>query len=141
MKTIWKLLGSVALLVSFPGLAASDDLTGSDRWLCSSIEVTICEFEGDCNMGPPWLWNVPQFIEVDLKNEKIATTKASRENRETPILKIERSEGFVFLQGIENGRAFSLVVEEKTGIISAAIARTKLTVSVFGACTTRDVEP
>ena len=141
MKTIWKLLGSVVMLLLFPGFAASDDLTGSDRWLCSSIEVTVCDFEGDCKIGAPWLWDIPQFIEVDLKNEKIATTKSSRENRETPILKIERSEGIVFLQGIENGRAFSFVVEEKTGILSAAIARMKMTVSVFGACTTRDVEP
>ena len=57
-----------------------------------------------------------------------------------PILTLERSDGLVFMQGIENGRAFSFVVEEETGTLSAAVARTGITVSVFGACTTRDGE-
>jgi hypothetical protein len=140
MKIVWRLLGSLVMLLLFPGLAAADDLTGADRWLCSANEATVCDVDGDCNMGAPWLWNIPQFIEVDLTKKKIATTKASSENRETPILTLERSEGLVFIQGIENGRAFSFVVEERTGIFSAAVARMGITVSVFGACTTRDVE-
>jgi hypothetical protein len=140
MKIAWRLLGSLFILLLFPGFAASDDLTGSDQWLCSAIEATVCEVDGDCNIGAPWLWNIPQFIEVDLTKKKIATTKASSENRETPIRTLERSEGLVFIQGIENDRAFSFVVEEKTGILSAAVARTGITVSVFGACTIRDAE-
>jgi hypothetical protein len=140
MKIACKLLGSLVILLLFPGLAASDDLTGSDRWLCSAIEATVCDVDGDCNLGAPWLWNIPQFIEVDLTKKKIATTKASSENRETPILTLERSEGLVFMQGIENGRAFSFVVEEKTGALSAAVARMGITVSVFGECTTRNAE-
>ena len=140
MKIACKLLGSLVILLLFPGFVGADDLTGADRWLCSAIEATVCDVDGDCNIGAPWLWNIPQFIEVDLTKKKIATTKASSENRETPIRTIERSGGLVFIQGIENGRAFSLVVEEKTGTLSAAVARTGMTVSVFGACTTRDAE-
>ena len=140
MKIAWRLLESLVILLLLPGFAASDDLTGSDRWLCSAIEATVCNFDGDCNIGAPWLWDIPQFIEVDLTKKKIATTKASSENRETPILTLERSEGLVFMQGIENGRAFSFVVEERTGTLSAAVARTGITVSVFGACTIRDTE-
>ena len=140
MKIVCKLLGLLVIFLLFPGFAASDDLRGSDRWLCSAIEATVCDVDGDCNIGAPWLWNIPQFIEVDLTKKKIATTKASPENRETPILTLERSDGLVFMQGIENGRAFSFVVEEKSGTLSAAIARTGITVSVFGACTIRDAE-
>ena len=140
MKIAGKLLGLSVILLLFPGLSGADDLTGSDRWLCSAIEATVCNFDGDCNIGAPWQWDIPQFIEVDLRNKKIATTKASAENRETPILTLERSDGLVFMQGIENGRAFSFVVEERTGTLSAAVARTGITVSVFGACTIRDTE-
>ena len=140
MKIACKLLGSLVILLLFPGFVGADDLTGADRWLCSAIEATVCDVDGDCNTGAPWLWDIPQFIEVDLMKKKIATTKASSENRETPILTLERSDGLVFMQGIENGRAFSFVVEEKSGTLSAAIARTGITVSVFGACTIRDAE-
>ncbi len=35
----------------------------------------------------------------------------------------------------EQGRAFSFVVVEETGMVSIAVARDGVTVSVFGACT------
>ena len=73
MKIAWGLLGSLVILLLFPGFAASDDLTGSDLWLCSAIEATVCDFDGDCSVGAPWLWDIPQFIEVDLTKKKIAT--------------------------------------------------------------------
>jgi hypothetical protein len=36
---------------------------------------------------------------------------------------------------LENGRAFSLVINESTGMLSAAVARDGKSVGVFGACT------
>jgi hypothetical protein len=78
---------------------------------------------------------VPQFIEVDFKSKMLSTTKASHEWRETPFKNHQRSEGLIFLQGVERGRAFSIVIEEESGLLSAAIARDQITVSVFGACT------
>jgi hypothetical protein len=41
----------------------------------------------------------------------------------------------IFIQGIELGRAFSVVVSEDTGRLSAVIAGQDLTISIFGACT------
>ena len=73
--------------------------------------------------------------EVDLKDKKLSTTKASGENRSTPIRNLVREDGKIFLQGVELGRAFSFVIDEKSGMLSVAVAREGITVSVFGACT------
>lgn len=125
--------GLAALLAVWPIYA--DQLTGADAILCSAVEATVCTADGECSSGPPWDWDIPQFLEIDLKKKVIRTTQASGENRSTPIKNHERSDGKIFLQGVEQGRAFSFVISEQTGIASAAIAADGRTVTVFAACT------
>ena len=72
---------------------------------------------------------------MDLQNKELRTTEASGERRETPVRFLEKSEGLISLQGVEAGRAFSLVIVERSGALSAAVAREETTVSVFGSCT------
>lgn len=118
-----------------PSTLRGDDLTGAEQLLCASVQATVCETEGECESGAPWTWNVPQFIEIDLGERVLRTTEASGEARETPIKNFLIEEGTIFLQGVERGRAFSVVIEESSGSASIAVARSGLTVSVFGACT------
>ena len=133
-RMMWAMVG----LLSFVSAATyADDLTGADRILCTAVQATVCDTSGECEIGSPWLWNIPQFIVVDFKEKSLGTTKASGENRVTPIKNIQRADGLIFLQGVEGGRAFSFVIEEETGDLSAAVARNGVTVSVFGACTPR----
>jgi hypothetical protein len=115
--------------------AAADDLTGQERLLCSAAQATRCLETGGCTTEAPWTLNIPQFIEVNLKDRNFSTTRASGENRMTPIRSLTREEGLIILQGIEAGRAFSFVIHEESGMASVAVARDGLTVSIFGACT------
>jgi hypothetical protein len=137
MKTNRWIVTFITLMAAAVSAAPStaDDLTGAGKLLCSSVEATVCDVSGDCEMGPPWNWDIPQFIEVDLSRKMLSTTPASGENRSTPILNIVREQGVLFLQGVEGGRAFSFVINQSTGAVSAAVARDGITVSVFGACT------
>ena len=125
---------AVALLLAAWPLYA-DDLTGADTFLCSAVQATECKADGECSSGPPWNWKFPQFLEIDLKKGLMATTQASGENRSTPILSKERAEGRILLQGMQLGRAFSMVVTEQTGVAAIAIAAEGMTVTVFAACT------
>jgi hypothetical protein len=102
--------------------AMADDLTGTDQILCTAVQATVCTMDGDCEMGSPWDWNIPQFIHVDLVAKTLRTTPASGQNRQTPIRSVERRDDSIFLHGMESGRA-------------AAVARNGVTVAVFGACT------
>ena len=126
----------LVLLASTPSLA--DDLGESSTILCTAVQATACSLEGECVTAAPWTLNIPQFIEVDLKKKELRTTKASGENRSTPIKNIERDGDLIFLQGVEGGRAFSFVIREDTGMVSIAVARDGTNVGVFGACTPID---
>jgi hypothetical protein len=86
-------------------------------------------------MDLPWNLKVPQFIEVDLKARRMGTTRASGENRSTPIEHVRRESGTIVLQGYERGRAFSFVIKEDTGAASVAVASPGKSVAVFAACT------
>lgn len=82
---------------------------------------------------------MPEFVVIDLKKKTISTTKASEQNRSTPFTSISRSEGRIYLQGLESERAFSFVIDEASGRLTAAVARDGIAVNVFGACTVTDL--
>jgi len=72
----------------------------------------VCLEDGDCFETCPWEVNVPQFVVIDTRKMTLSTTKASDENRSSPIRTLQRDGGRIFLQGIEAGRAFSYVIDE-----------------------------
>ena len=127
------LLACLGLAVS--GVVAAEDVTGVTRMVCASGQVQICFETGDCYAATPWELAVPDFVIIDTKKGTISTTKASGVDRSTEFTKSERKGGLIHLQGVEGGRAFSFVIHEKTGRLTAAIARDGLSVTVFGACT------
>jgi hypothetical protein len=123
------------IIATIPLIAQADNLTGIERFLCASTQVTICDALGDCDSGPPSLWNMPSFIQVDLAKKTLSTPPASAEQRRSPFTHLARDKGQIFIQGMENGRAFSLVVVEETGFATMALALDGSTVSAFAACT------
>lgn len=120
-------------------IAVADNLEGVDQLICSSGQAQICLETGSCYAAPPWELSIPDFVLIDLKKRVVATTKASGQNRSTEFSRVDRIDGLINLQGIEGGRAFSFVIHEATGRLTAAIARDGLTVTVFGACTVAEL--
>lgn len=134
-KRVLTLCGlALALLVAVTPTAVADDLTGSSRFLCSVVTVGRCDVDG-CMDDTPDGTLVPQFVIIDLGAKLLSTTPASGQNRSTPIESLRREKGLVVLQGLENGRAFSFVISEKTGSASVAIAREELVLAVSAMCT------
>lgn len=130
-----KLLFLVPVLLLGTGVCVADTLVGKDRFLCSAVEAVLCTADGVCDAGPPWDWQIPQFVIVDLAKKQLATTEASGENRTTPILGQFRESGQIVVQGVQSGRAFSMILREDNGHATIAIATEGLTINVFGACT------
>ena len=131
------------LVVASAGLigsvAAADNLQGVDRLLCATAQVIACVEQDDCYTIAAEDLDVPEFVVVDIRGKTLSTTKASAQNRSTPIASLIRSDGNIYLQGIEGGRAFSFVIHEETGHVTAAIARDGVAVTVFGVCTDADI--
>ncbi len=133
MKPIILLGASLLLLGGPPALA--DSLKGQDTLVCSASQVHLCTADGICEAIVPREMQIPQFVLVDLKKQQLATTLASGENRKTRIRSTVREDGQISLQGVDRGRAFSLVISEVTGSASIAIALEDISIGVFGACT------
>ena len=126
---------ATVLLLAAPILAQADDLTGSQRFLCAASHVTRCYGRGECESGPPWQWNMPSFIQVDLAKKTLSTPAASAEQRSSPLTVLMRKDGEIVIQAAENGRAFSMVIAEDTGFATMVVALDGITVNAFGACT------
>jgi hypothetical protein len=125
---------AAALSVLFPIISQADALGDAQRLLCAASRVARCE-ASDCEFGLPQKWNIPSFVSVDLAKKMLSTTDASVAKRQSPIAYISRDQDSIYLQGSENGRTFSIVIDKATGHASIAIAADGFTVSVFGECT------
>jgi hypothetical protein len=121
-----------ATAVSTP--ARADSLDQATRLLCSTSTVAVCASDGECETGPAWALNIPDFVVVDLEARSLSTTETSFEARTTPIDRVRREDGLILLEGLEQGRAFSIAITEDIGSLSGAIILEELVVTVFGAC-------
>ena len=130
----------IASMLALAGATAvAENLEGADQFICAAGQAQICLETNECYAAPPWELAVPDFLLIDTKKRTIATTKASGLDRLTEVTLLERADGLINMQGFERGRAFSFVIHEATGRLTAAIARDGLTVTVFGACTDQDL--
>ena len=127
---------SIGLLAFVPVLA--ENISEADRIICSPADVKLCFENGECFDTNPWEVDMPEFVIIDLRKKTISTTKASGQDRTSSFSALEKKDGLLMMQGIEDGRAYSFVIEELTGILTAAVARDGVSVSVFGACTDAD---
>ena len=134
---MWKLIlvPLMVLLLCSGSSAAADDLTGADRFLCTPSQATLCVEDGEYAVDLPWNVNIPQVIEVDPQARRLATPEASGENRQTAIEHLHRADGSIVFHGFEMGRAFSWVIDEASGRVTAAIATDGISVGILGACT------
>ena len=133
-RTILAVLG-LAVIGSVP----AENVTNVDRLVCSAGQAHICLETGDCYRGTPFELGMPDFVVIDTKKRTISTTKASGQERSSKFASYDRSEGLIQLQGAEHGRAYSFVIHEETGLLTASIARDGMSVSVFGACPAADL--
>jgi hypothetical protein len=133
----------VALLTAaiLSGSARAEDVSGRDRMLCTVQQVNQCAPFVECDTASPLDWGVPDFVVIDVAAKTLSTTASSERPRRSPVRHLERQDGQVFLQGVENGRAFTIVVVEATGELSAAVSKADLNLSIYGVCTPLPVEP
>ena len=125
--------------VLFGGLVQADNLEGVNEMICAPAQVQICIENDTCYSATPAELGVPDFVSIDTKKKTISTTKSSGQNRSSPFTSILKSDGLIYLQGIEGERAFSFVIEEASGRMTVAVARDGISVIVFGACTDTDL--
>jgi hypothetical protein len=131
-----KILYTAALaFILLAQTAVADDITGAQLILCTTVEATECYAENGCSPGAPEDWNLPRFVEIDLEAKEMSTTKASGQQRVSPVKHLERMGDRIFLQGVESSRAYSIVLDQDSGTASVAIALERHVVAAFAYCT------
>jgi hypothetical protein len=124
-----------AFLMFAPAILWADDLTGSNRFVCTSWHAARCTADGICESAPPWKLNIPDFVRLDLGAKVIATTAASSEDRTTHIEGAQRANGVIVLHGQQGERAWSWVINEASGEGTLTISSQGDGVTIFSACT------
>ena len=119
MRPLILAAASLVLLAIAPAFA--DDVTGADNLLCTTVRATECFADGGCFPGSPKEWSAPRFVKVDFKEKMLRTTAASGEDRSTPMKSIEREGDRIFIQGVQDSRAFSIVLDQDSGTGSTAV--------------------
>jgi hypothetical protein len=112
---------------------AAAGFDGSTPLLCATIEVFECGSGDECQRSSPKIANIPQFIRVNAAEKTISA--ADESGRKATLKHIEHLNGNMIIQGVGNGRGWSIVIAEETGKLSASVAGDQVAFAIFGACT------
>jgi hypothetical protein len=110
-------------------------LDGSAPTLCALIRTFDCEPGADCQQGAAESVNLPDFIKIDFRGKTISTTGDGDQPKVTTIRHLEQGDDGIILQGLEETRAWSMVIAKKTGRMTATVSGHQVAFAVFGACT------
>lgn len=120
------------VLTTHSALAQSAD--GVDPLICAVIDTLQCEAGAACLEGDAQALNVPSFVRLSLADKTIRGTRPNGESLNTVIGNITRDEGVLLLQGVENGRGWSMAITEATGRMVLTASGDNNAFIVFGAC-------
>ncbi len=133
---IFKLLGLFILgLIMIPGVVLAGDFDGSKPLICAVIETFECAPGDECQRGGNKYTGIPRFLRIDFKEKKIRRSMKDGKARTTQIERMTRVGGKLILQGIEEGKAWSMLITEDKGKMTVVASDGQIGFIIFGACT------
>lgn len=101
--------------------------------LCAPGEQIQCENGAECVRGTVRGVRLPRFIRVDLATQQLSG--AVEDGKVVTAIKNQQQlDGVLVLQGTENGRGWSMTIDEKSGEMTLTVAGDQVGFVVFGAC-------
>ena len=114
--------------------AAAGKYDGSAPMLCAVTAVSECTADGKCERSAPQAGNnLPTFMRVDVKGRVLRADDSS--GRKTEIKASSVVDDQLMLQGIENGKAWNMVIKSDTGKWGGSVVEDDGLFALFGACT------
>lgn len=113
----------------------AENIAGANQMVCTAQHISFCPPFDACQAGSPVDWNVPDFLVVDVAAKTLSTTGSAEKPRATSMQHVSREEDVLYLQGVENQRAYSIVIVEATGELAAAVSTPAANISIYGICT------
>jgi hypothetical protein len=126
------LLGIAALLL--PAGAWADGVDGQTPLVCDLVEASQCDGVASCASVEFAEIDLPAVYHVDFQARRLASEDGQRTS---PIASQELLEKSLVLQGEQNGRAWTMVIDRASGHLSATIADLDGALVIAGACAAR----
>ncbi len=127
----------MALLTIALHQAWAADFDGSAPVLCAFTSSIDCDSDNGCGGTTTESLDLPSFFKIDFKGNTISgvgPTDESRVHKTTPITVLQRMNGTLILQGVQL-RAWSMVINEKTGRMTLTASDDDEAFVLFGVCT------
>ncbi|MGR8918048.1 MAG: hypothetical protein ACU85V_00405 [Gammaproteobacteria bacterium] len=113
------------------GAALAGDFDGSKVMICAPADTFQCNLGAGCVKGEAESVNLDRFITVDAGGKTIAGMTTGRT---ASITQVAQDGGQLILLGHQNGRGWTMSISEQTGDMTATVAASNESFSVFGAC-------
>ena len=138
MRTWMAWIGSgvlVAMGVVSPSTARSAGLHGSAPMLCAMIGATECDRVGGCEPVDLASAGLPPFIRVTVGQKLLEATDGSGRKSAIGSATLLKDQERLVVQGVDGGRAWSAVIGQRAGELTATIVDHDGGFVVSGACT------
>jgi hypothetical protein len=113
-----------------PAPTPAAPLDGSVPILCAVTEAHDCVSTGGCERSA--LSQGDTFWRVNVQQRVVSTLDG---RRTSPIGNVQRDNGMLLAQGMQNARVWGFVLDEQTGSLSVTITDTDGAMVFSGACT------
>jgi len=129
-----KLKFTVFALLCIHIIGCGNDFDESKPISCDIIRTIECGQGGECQVGTAESIGMPQTLKINFKDEIISGMGKDQKVRTTKIQNLERVEDKLILHGIQNGKAWSMVITEATGKMTLSVSDNQVGYIVFGLC-------
>ena len=134
MKRTFLPLLTLCLLIA-PFSAYGGDFDGSKALICAPVEIYGCGPSDGCVRETTQSTGLPSFLRINFKKKVITGTAEDGTLKTTKIKKMDSVDGRMLLQGVQKGRAWSMVILHETGKMTLTASGDDTAFVVFGPCT------
>lgn len=124
--------GAALCAAALLGCSAAAWAAGSQNLLCAPTDVAECDHAARCERVSASEVDLPPFVRIELGKKRLVSVTAPE--RVTAIENVREHDGLTILQGAENGRAWSLVVDQASGRLTGSVTDGEGAFALFGAC-------
>lgn len=131
MRTFGLTMLAAATCLLAVGASAGPAIDGKRDLVCEPKHLAQCDVDALCATIAPEDVELPVRLLVSFKHKKLS---APNTDRTSPIHSVEVVPAVVVVQGSQNGRGWSMVVDRASGALSGTIADAEGAIIVAGTC-------
>ena len=131
MRALGGVIGALIGMAMLPGTAPAAPMDGSVPMLCALSSVVECSRKGECERSTAEDASVPPFVRINVPQRVLSTVDGARTS---PIAAVQRANGHLMIQGMQNERVWGAVIEEQTGQMTATVGEHDGAIVMTGMC-------